>query len=459
MGSIASRTSCARHTLLGTPVLWISSILLLSAAAAPEVARAASFVSSPAPLQLERVDVLPAGGIEEQLVLLELPLRPGDPLDLLALDAARERLEVSGFFDAVQLYTALGTRPGRVVVVVETVLRNRARFETGFGHEPLGSWYLNVAGLRWNNPFGRAGSTRIGLRVGLRTGGFYADYDGLALLGRGRDFLLRGRSGNEQWIAFDGDTEYRQELSRVRADAGVRFRAGPSSAITLWAGVERVEPSAFLDSQDDGPRRPASDLLAANPARQTLLTTRLELANDRRDAPAFPRAGTWGAARLLGGLVDGDDAFARADLDLRVFAPLPGRAVTGLRAKGSITTAHAPHYERVVVGGAGSARGFRDASLSGPRGSRAALFGSFELRRPLAGRGDAVPRLTGVLFADAGLSWNEALAGPERFAGAGWGIRVRVPWIQVFALDVGVPLTDATTRDPFVIHGSLGFGF
>jgi len=42
---------------------------------------------------------------------------------------------------------------------------------------------------------------------------------------------------------------------------------------------------------------------------------------------------------------------------------------------------------------------------------------------------------------------------------AGYGMRLRLPWIGTLGLDVGIPFTDGRTGDRFYVHGCLGFSF
>lgn len=432
---------------------------LLAAALACIVALGTTGALAQGPLVLERVEVLPGGGAEEGSVRALLPLRPGQQVDAAVLSAAREALRGSGSFRAVEVSTARGSRPGHVVLRVEAELDRAARLQTGFGHEPLDGWYLNLVGARWNAPFGQPGQLRLGLRAGLRSGGVLAEYERTALGGAAVDLLLRGSAGSRTWIAFAGDDEYRQKLSQSRTEAGLRWRAADGLRAALFAGVERVDPEQTLDELHGDAEIGAGTLVPSIAGDITLLRARLELALDRRDAPAYPRDGLWLGTRLGGGLVDQSAAFGRGDFVGLAWMPLPGRGALALQAGASWVGPGAPYFERVVFGGVGSVRGFRDASLSGPQGARATWQTAVEWRQPLVGASAPVPRVTGVLFADLGQGWDAQGVRGDPAVGAGYGLRLRIPWIQVFGLDVGFPLTDPATRDPFWLHGSLGFSF
>ena len=118
-----------------------------------------------------------------------------------------------------------------------------------------------------------------------------------------------------------------------------------------------------------------------------------------------------------------------------------------------------PYYLRPIFGGQGTVRGFRDASLSGGQGARATLATALEWRAPIYRRGDGDARVHGVLFVDTG-TWTSADGSSNDWAtSVGWGLRVRIPWIQRLSIDMGIPLTPTTTGNPFWVHGGLGFGF
>jgi len=109
-----------------------------------------------------------------------------------------------------------------------------------------------------------------------------------------------------------------------------------------------------------------------------------------------------------------------------------------------------------------SIRGFRELSLSPPRGSDGFVIGSEEFRFPLIGtRANVPPKLTGLVFVDAGIGWvrGEAFKASDIEAAAGYGVRLRLPWIGTLGIDAGVPFTDGRTGDQFYIHGCLGFSF
>ena len=417
---------------------------------------------SPAPssraLILESVESRPADRGVELVLWRWLELEPGDEITSDTLLLARERLLSSGYFKELELYTARGSAPGQVVLVVEGKLDRSTHFQTGFGYEPLDGWYLNLIGARWNSPFHRGGFLRVGWSVGLRTRGLYADWLRPSTIGS-LDLAVSGRLGNQQWIAWIDDTLYRQDITRNQIAIGLGRSRRRGASAQLWIAYGSAKPDSLLRefNGDD-----EIDLNAAFPEitqTQNLWQTQLDLSLDHRDDRIAPHRGGYLGTRLRAGLVDGDQGYFRALADARRFFALPGRSVLGLRAHGAWSSQETPYYERFIFGGVDNLRGFADASLSGPRGASAFVAGTLELRTPLIGRSAPESRIDGILFIDGGTHWDADGAAQSGSLGIGYGLRVRLPWVQRIGVDVGIPLTESPTGDPFWIHLSLGYSF
>ena len=161
-------------------------------------------------------------------------------------------------------------------------------------------------------------------------------------------------------------------------------------------------------------------------------------------------------------ILGGDVSFAKGEYDVRGYIGLGSWRVIASRLAAGIVSRGTPYYDRFYLGGAYSVRGFRGLSLSPPSGNDGFVIASTEFRFPLiASTADVPPRLTGLVFVDAGTGWNRdiALESSDIEAAAGYGMRLRLPWIGTFGLDVGVPFTDGRTGDKFYVNGCLGFSF
>jgi outer membrane protein assembly factor BamA len=175
------------------------------------------------------------------------------------------------------------------------------------------------------------------------------------------------------------------------------------------------------------------------------------------------------ASEALGAEAD----YGRWTLAARATQALPAGHRLALGLRGGWVGERAPYYERFRLGGSYSLRGFRDHSLSPPEGHDAVFTAALEYRVPLLaargghGHGRSGERLGALAFADAGRGWLErtgSLAEPdidydEWQLGAGYGLRLTLPWLGTLGLDVGFPVTAGITGEPVWVYLTLGHTF
>lgn len=410
------------------------------------------------PLRLESVVVTPDDPAVESVVRRHLGLRPGDDLDPDQLLAARSRLRASGWFESVEVYAAPGSQRGAVSLRVDAVLDRRTKFLTGYGHEPLEGWYLNLVGVRWNHLLGPGSRLDLSYQLGLRRSGLRAELVRPRLFSGPLDLLLRVRGASEDWNVFSGDTFLQQEIRRRAVGVGLRWPFRVGASLTLRLEGETADPGA-LRRVDQTDAEIPFDLLPRDTGRERWTSLSLELVAGNAANAARRREGRSLVVQGDLGRPEEGPAFARARMELRSTLPLPAHAALGLRIGGRWSDRATPYHLRPIFGGIGSVRGFRDASLSGPFGTRAHVSSSVEVRVPLLPRDDSDPRVHGLLFGDVGSFRRGDGTWHDPSVGVGWGLRVRMPWVDHLGIDVGIPLTPTGTEDPFWVHGRLGVGF
>jgi outer membrane protein insertion porin family len=230
--------------------------------------------------------------------------------------------------------------------------------------------------------------------------------------------------------------------------------------------AEAVEPdSSFRDVDRDEDRRfdDLPQFMKPEIRRTTLTGFVVRIVRDTRDLAMWPRAGSFVYLSIEANntILGGDELFTRMELDARRHVGLGGWRSVSARVNAGITSRGAPYFDRFYIGGIHSIRGFRELSLSPASGHDGFWTASAELRVPLSGSGRDVPRLTGLLFVDAGQGWlrDVPLDTSTIEAAFGYGFRLRLPWVGILGLDVGIPVSDGTTGEIYRVHGSLGFSF
>ena len=143
------------------------------------------------------------------------------------------------------------------------------------------------------------------------------------------------------------------------------------------------------------------------------------------------------------------DAVFRPRVDAQAFKGVGGQAVLAARVLYEGASAPLPPYERSLLGGVGTLRGWEFGARVGDR----LLAASIELRVPLSS-----PLATGKsgfrLFYDTAAVWNAGSARDQWLKGVGVGVFLNLPVVGSVQFDVGHDL-----RGGVVVHSAAGFGF
>jgi outer membrane protein insertion porin family len=425
--------------------------------------------ASERPLVVETIEVEGNTRTDEDLLFRYLGLAPGDEAAPDSIARAVEVLRGSGLFRSVEVESRPGSARGRLALRL-VVEEKGPELRLGAGYQDLSGWYLIPAEVRLDNRLGRGEQTRVQARLGYRTAGVHASYEepgppdgrfdwGLAVFGTGG-----------QRVYFADGVEYRHDVSRGGVEGRAGWRPGKHWRCEGGAGVEGIEADSSAEAGEENEARgiergdalPFEELpagIASDLGKETRGFLRADLTWDSRSAcrvAGTPASGIWGRARLVGTFPGEGGAFPALTADVRAYRAL-GSVALALRARGGAMGPSAPWYDRFYVGGLYTARGFPSQALSDPAGETRFAAASLEVRGTLAGR-DENPRLVGVLFIDAADAWSDdasvTLDGVS--AGAGWGLRLRVPWVGWVGLDAGVPLTESPVREAF--HGNASIG-
>ncbi|MFH1278220.1 MAG: BamA/TamA family outer membrane protein [Candidatus Eisenbacteria bacterium] len=424
------------------------------------------------PFVLEGLEITGNTRTPERVAWLYLGLNPGAEVTAGGLVVAVDELRREGPFESVEFWSSPGSEKGRIVLHLDVVEKG-FQFRFGMGFQDLSGWYMIPAELRYDNRFGRGEHLRFQVRLGYRTGGGWFVYEE-PRAGDGRTWwgLRLGGEGVSRAYLWNG-VEYNHLVNRggLEAHVGRRFTRHLSLE---WGGtIEAVEVDSTAEAAVDdkvrgvewGDELPFEDLppgVAAAVGEESRGTARFDVVWDSRSEGRLagtPVGGLWGRLRTEGVFPDESDPYPRVTGDIRAYRSLFG-AVFAARVRGGYAGWDAPFYDRHYVGGLYTVRGFAEQSLTRPAGDTRFWSASLEMRAPLAG-GREAPRVTGILFVEAANSWtddDEPTWGSVA-AAAGYGIRIRLPWVQWLGFDVGIPITDSPENEAFHANGTMGMTF
>jgi len=363
-------------------------------------------------------------------VLAIANLAIGQPLAAGDVDAVAERLRRSGKFQSVEIrkrYRSLEPT-GEVVLIV--IVQEHPGVEIG-GVMP--------------SPMKRLGNASMVLPIldyvdgyGFTAGGRFSFVN---VLGKEGHIILPMTFGSTRQVTAEIDkTIGRGPVRRLRAGGSVVSRENPGYDIRdrrneVWvdamrplAGVISIGASAGWSDVHFGE---TTDRLTSYGARVVL---------DTRQNPAFPRDAIYASAGWTALDPESGPAINRLRLEARGYLDFIKSSVIAVRALSETVDAPLPAYERAMVGGFSSLRGFRAGSFVGDNIAAASL----ELRVPLnspMGFGQ-----TGLkIFGDAASAYDHGakLADATFRYGWGGGWYLRAPLIQL-DVDVAVSYTHLT---------------
>ncbi len=431
-----------------------------------------SNTSSPYSLRLAQVELSGAGRTSLATVYKFLPLHPGQPIDQKALVEAVAALRQEGLFKSVSYYTKPGRERGRLILVLD-VEEHGLDFRWAAGNTDIDGWYLVPAMLAYDNAFGKGGLLDLQVRLGFRHGGYFLRYL-QPRAGDGRNYWgARLSAITTDWPYFSDGVEFRHEVKTAALATvfGRRYAENVLAEIGLkFEGVKAEDHSeAHTMSQDgsisqgdriDEGNLPLAIQAAVGETYRTIFHADWQHDTRSKEKRAgTPVSGIWG--RLKGRYIfqETGGSFPGIQTDLRVYRNIPG-GVLAARLKGAWVGERAAFYDRLYLGGMYTVRGFSDTSLSAPGGDTWLFSGSMEYRSRILGDHKGT-KLAGVFFLDAGASGSSDSGDPYQgiAVGAGYGLRLRVWWLDWIGLDVGFPLTDRPLDMRFQVTASIGWSF
>jgi hypothetical protein len=383
--------------------------------------------------------------LRDEEVLKLAGITVGDPVPEDALKAIERRLKDSDWFETVEVRKRYRSIDDPTDVAIVLVVHERP----GVTSATLGS--TNPLQRPWR----RVTSRLMFLPILNYADGYGFTYGGrvstLDLLGIGERLSVPLTWGGTKRAALEFERTFKRgPLTRVLSSFGIWNRENPrfeiddqrvefkARAERQFAHVVRLGVEGTRSSVDFGQ---IDDRLWTFGANGVI---------DTRGDPAFP-----GNAVVLGGgwstlNVKGLQAINRYTADARGYLRVVGQSVVAGRVQYYNTDASLPPYERLLLGGSSTLRGFGTGAFDGDR----MMVTSAELRVPITSviRG---AKLGVTVFADASkaVDFGTALRDGEWHRGAGAGLFLIAPLLKI-NLDVAHGF-DGGTR----VHLGSGFSF
>ena len=364
--------------------------------------------------------------VPDEEVLELAGIAVGDFVDSAELDAVARRLATSGRFETVEVHKRYRSLTATDEIALLIVVRERPRRLDRLMFTPI---------LRYDEGYGIS----YGLGFGL-----------VDIPGQGGRVSVPMTWGADRRTAFEVERPFGSEaVGRLRGGGSSGRRVHPHFEVEdrrsrVWGGVERRLAFGVRAGAEA-----AWEEVVFGELTDRLTRVILDLEYDSLSG-MFPRDDVKLHAAVERLSVAGHAAaIFRPRLDAQAFKGVGGQAVLAARVLYEGASAPLPPYERSLLGGLGTLRGWEFGARVGDR----LLAASIELRLPLSS-----PLATGktgfLLFYDTAAVWNHGSVRDQWLKGVGVGVFLDLPVIGSVRFDVGHDLHGGV-----VVHSVVGFGF
>jgi outer membrane protein insertion porin family len=389
-----------------------------------------------------------------EVILREVKLREGDPLNMELLPEISRRLYQTGLFRNVDVKLIEGEDSRKDILInLKEANPGSLEIEVGYGEYEK---FRTALDLSYRNLWGM---NRIG-RVRLELSGvkkrILVSYTEPYF--RGKEIILRSNFSaelREERNIDTGETKYRIRKYTFELLTEKQIWDNLKGSLKYEYSVVKtfdIRPDIVLSKKDKG----YLSISSITPA----------VLYDTRDNPFNPRKGFLAGAslKLASTYLLGETDFIKLSLFWIYYRPVTERTVLALSVKGGFAqgyhkTVDLPIVERFFLGGRNSVRGFPQDGLGPkgndgtPTGGNAFLEGNMELRTAL-GRGFGI-----VLFFDTGNVWRriDDIDMTLRYT-AGVGLRYYTP-VGPLRIDYGHKLDKRQGESSGEFHFSIGHAF
>ena len=379
----------------------------------------------------------------------------GDALNDASLEEIRRRLRSSGKFESVEVRKRYRSLTSATDVAIVLVVHERPGVRSAASSDSLVT-----------RPFRRLTSRLLFLPIVTYADGYGFTYGGrvstVDLLGAGERLSVPLTWGGTKRAALELERTFKRgPLTRVESSVAIWKRENPrfgldDQRVELKGRAERRFGRLFTAGV--GASRSSVDFGEFDDRLWTVGATGVF---DTRGDPTFPGnavllSAGWTSLHFSPGGTTRvptapSQAVTRYDTDARGYLRLLGQAVAAGRVQYISADAALPPYERLLLGGSSTVRGFRTGSFDGDR----MLITSADVRVPITSVLSGA-KLGVSVFADAGQVWDVGASRKDAdwHRGVGAGVFLIAQFVTI-NLDVARGLKTGDTR----VHLSSGFTF
>lgn len=407
-------------------------------------------VEEGAPYSVGKINVLGNTKTKSHVILRELPLKPGQPLNSVDLETARKRLMNLNYFGNVEVSQTASANSGYRDINVNVQEKLTGSFSVGVAFSSIESVYLYATVTQSNFDIG-----------GFTDGTFVGGGQRLSLSGRlGTETQSVSISLLEPWfldrkISLGNELYYSKSTYMSDYYAETNFGYG----LTLRKALDdyhSVKLQYRIEQYELEPEGDAPPFFAENCGDFTRSNIRLAYEYDSRDAQITPRKGghleVFGAWSGPGSTVETISGGISGSYYYNSFWDSIFSINFGIETIDSLDSdKEVPLFERCYLGGPNNLRGFRyrdvgmiDEALAGDEsmGGQSSAFVQLEMTLPL------VDSLRFAVFADAGVVNADAcdFSASDYSADVGIGLRLNLPMGPI-AVDYAIPVKTGQAID------------
>jgi outer membrane protein insertion porin family len=332
-------------------------------------------------VRIERINIKGNTNTRDKVIRRELKLVEGEYYSSLSLVASKANLTRLTYLENPDIKTIEGSADDLMVLDVEVTEAHRGTFSIGAGYSSFDHLFASVS-VSLDNLFGRGQSLAVEGSIGSRTTEYNLKFT---------EPWLFDKNVSGTAAIYNLNTEYDDFSKESRGGAvGIGFLLGIDDYTrgTISYGYD----DAYVNSYYSYISPIIQDMVGINV--KSSVTT--GISRDTRDSLWGTSKGSWNTATLeyAGGALGGTSAFNKFTAASSWFFPIWSSHVIMLKGSAGVVyqrpEGNLPVYEKFMLGGEGSVRGYDSLSISpiDPEtgyaiGGEKMWFGNIEYRIPI----------------------------------------------------------------------------